>query len=295
VRTHAVTALPSVSALVTLRAHGIPDTERRPFVGFGDPYFSQEQAALAAAEPPRAAERVALVTRGVPLTFRNLPLRFDAAQLARLPRLPDTAGEIRDLARTLSADAERDVFLGSRANERSVKTSDLTRYRVVAFATHGLVPGDLDGLTEPALALSAPDVAGVEGDGVLTRDEILALRLNADWIVLSACNTASGQGAGSEAVSGLGRAFFYAGARALLVSNWPVETTSAHALTTDLFRRQQRDPALSRAEALRQTLSWLIDRGEYVDGPSGRALFSYAHPIFWAPFTLVGDGGGEAR
>jgi CHAT domain-containing protein len=131
----------------------------------------------------------------------------------------------------------------------------------------------------------------VEGDGLLTLDEILALRLNADWIVLSACNTASGQGVGSEAVSGLGRAFFYAGARALLVSNWPVETTSARALTTDLFRRQE-GSALSRAEALRQTLVWLLDRGERVD-ERGRTLFSYAHPIFWAPFTLVGDGGEE--
>ena len=144
-----------------------------------------------------------------------------------------------------------------------------------------------------ALGLSAPAVAGVEGDGLLTMDEILGLRLNADWVVLSACNTASGQGAGSEAVSGLGRAFFYAGARALLVSNWPVETTSARALTTDLFRRQQTSPGISRAQALQQTLNGLIDRGEFVDADSGQAVFSYAHPIFWAPFTLIGDGGAD--
>jgi CHAT domain-containing protein len=164
----------------------------------------------------------------------------------------------------------------------------------VAFATHGLVPGDLDGLTQPALALSAPDVAGVDGDGLLTLDKILALRLNADWIVLSACNTANGQGARAEAVSGLGRAFFYAGARALLVSNWPVETTSARALTTDLFRRQQEDPSASRAQALQQTMNWLIDQGTFVDAASEKTVFSYAHPIFWAPFTLIGDGSSEA-
>lgn len=76
--------------------------------------------------------------------------------------------------------------------------------------------------------------------------EILGLKLNADWVVLSACNTAAADGAGAEAVSGLGRAFFYAGARALLVSNWPVETTSAKALTTNLFKRQAKDPALTR-------------------------------------------------
>jgi CHAT domain-containing protein len=235
-----------------------------------------------------------LATRAVPVTFRSSPKAFDSSQLARLPRLPETAEEIRSLAGAMNADPARDVFLGARANEKTVKTHDLTRYRVVVFASHGLVPGDLDGLTQPALALSAPDVSGVEGDGLLTIDEILALRLNADWVVLSACNTATGQGKGSEAVSGLGRAFFYAGARALLVSNWPVETTSARVLTTDLFRRQQEDRGVDRAQALQQTMSWLIDRGTFVDAASGEPLFSYAHPIFWAPFTLVGDGGGGA-
>jgi CHAT domain-containing protein len=194
----------------------------------------------------------------------------------------------------MNADLAREVFLGARANEETVKTLDLRRYRVVAFASHGLVPGDLEGLTQPALALSAPDVADVEGDGLLTMDKILSLRLDADWGVLSACNTASGQGAGSEAVSGLGRAFFYAGARALLVSNWPVETTSARALTTDLFRRQQQSPGVSRAHALQQTMNWLIDQGTFVDTKSGNPVFSYAHPIFWAPFTLIGDGSGDA-
>jgi CHAT domain-containing protein len=303
IRTHAVTVLPSVASLATLRALPAGDPGRRPFVGFGDPYFSREQA-LAAAESqasttaaagePRSRQTAALVTRAVPITLRSSPQAFDSAQLASLPRLPDTGDEIRSLAATMNADLQRDVFLGARANERVVKTSDLGAYRVVAFATHGLVPGDLDGLTQPALALSAPAVAGVEGDGLLTMDEILGLRLNADWIVLSACNTASGQGAGSEAVSGLGRAFFYAGARALLVSNWPVETTSARALTTGLFRRQQTSPGITRAQALQQTLNGLIDRGEFVDADSGKAVFSYAHPIFWAPFTLIGDGGGDA-
>ena len=130
----------------------------------------------------------------------------------------------------------------------------------------------------------------MDGDGLLAMDEILSLQLNADWVVLSACNTASGQGAGAEAASGLGRAFFYAGARALLVSHWPVETTSARALTTDLFRRQQNDAGINRAQALQQTMNWLIDQGTLVDTKSGKPVFTYAHPIFWAPFTLIGDG-----
>ncbi len=120
--------------------------------------------------------------------------------------------------------------------------------------------------------------------------EILGLKLDADWIVPSACNTASGQGAGAEAVSGLGRVFFCAGTCALLVSNWPVGTTSAKALTTDIFRRQAAEPGLGRAEALRQAMVALIDGPGRVDD-AGRSVFSYAHPIFWAPFSLIGDGG----
>ncbi len=93
------------------------------------------------------------------------------------------------------------------------------------------------------------------------------------------------------ATHGLGRTFFYAGTRALLVSNWPVETTSAKALTTELFRRQAADGGLTRAEALRQAMLSLIDGPGRLDAATNRTVFSYAHPIFWAPFSLIGDGG----
>ena len=290
VRHHAVTVLPSVGALATLRGLPPGDPARRPFVGFGDPLFSEAQARRAALAEP--ADAGAVASRGVPLRLRNLNIeRRDQAPLAALPRLPDTADEIKSMAVAAGADVGRDVFLGADANTDRVKKLDLTRYRIVAFATHGLVPGDLDGLTQPALALSAPEVAKIGGSGLLTMEDILALRLNADWVVLSACNTAAGNGAGAGAVSGLGSAFFYAGARALLVSHWPVETTSAKALTTDLFRRQSADGRLSRAKALQDTMNALIENGQLVDARTGQVVFSYAHPIFWAPFMLVGDGG----
>ena len=223
---------------------------------------------------------------------RDVTTRFQGqrADLSVLPPLPDTADEVKQIAAVLGADQERDVFLGPRANEQIVRTTDLSDRRVVMFATHGLVPGDLNGLTEPALALTAPQIAGVPGDGLLTMSKVLGLRLNADWVVLSACNTAAGEGAGAEAISGLGRAFFYAGTRAVLVSNWPVETRSAAALTMDLFRRQAADAKLTRGEALRQSMLALIDGPGLVR--DGRTLFTYAHPFFWAPFSLVGDGGG---
>ena len=286
VRRVAVSQLPSINALVTLRRVPPASDARHAFIGFGDPIFSKEQLA-------QAAQMMAL--RSGP-TLRSATLArqsVSSAQLSQLAPLPDTAEEIRDIAGLLKADMRTEVFLGVAANERNVRTADLASHAVVAFATHGLVPGDLDGLDQPALALTAPDIANVDGDGLLRMGEVLGLKLNADWVVLSACNTAAGNGAGSEAVSGLGRAFFYAGARSLLVSNWPVESASARALTTDVFRRQATQPGLSRAQALRLAMLDLIDGPGYIDPASNKAVFVYAHPLFWAPFSLVGDGGGS--
>jgi CHAT domain-containing protein len=192
----------------------------------------------------------------------------------------------------LEADPAKALNLGKDANESKVKATDLSKFKIVAFSTHGLVPGELDGLTQPALALTAPSVADVDGDGLLTMEEILGLKLDADWVVLSACNTGTGAGAGAEAASGLGRAFFYAGTRALLVTNWSVHSQSARELVTDLFRRQASDPKITRGEALRQAMISLIDQGGYVDG-TGKMLFSYAHPLFWAPYSIIGDGGAQ--
>ena len=277
-----------MSALAALRPGSAPSAATRlAFAGFGDPQFH----APLSLEPATHRE---LQVRNLERNLQVRPDRDSPAShygISRLPQLPDTALELREIAAILKA-ASSDVLLGTEASETNVKERRLDQYRVLMFATHGLAPGDIDGLTQPALALSNPQITGEpDADGLLTLDEVLGLKLNADWVVLSACNTAAGNGAGGEAVSGLGRAFFYAGARALLVSNWPVETVSARLITTDLFRRQSEDPSLTRGQALRQTLLNLIDRGEAKDAP-GRARFTYAHPMFWAPFSLVGDAGG---
>ncbi len=225
--------------------------------------------------------------------------------------MPETADEIRAVARALRASPDS-IVLGEAATEQRVRDMDLSRRRVVMFATHGLVPGDLNGLHQPALALTPREVAGQQaGDGLLTMGDILSMRLDADWVVLSACNTAASNGEGAEAMSGLGRAFFYAGARALLVTFWPVETESARRLTADLFAqqaafsgtsaarrltadlfaRQAAVARLSRAKALQQTMVAMIDGPGAVDPRTRATAYSHAHPLFWAPFALVGDGG----
>jgi CHAT domain-containing protein len=295
-RTHAVTVVPSSAALRTLRNLPPGKPERSELIAFGDPYFSAEQydeamkpvtVADASGSAPGSA-----MTRGIPLRRRNSTKLdgVDSAELALLPRLPDTAEELKSIALALQADPSKVLNLGKDANETKVKTTDLSGFKVLVFATHGLVPGELNGLTQPALALSAPAVSGAEGDGLLTMEEILALKLDADWVVLSACNTGAGSGAGAEAASGLGRAFFYAGTRALLVTNWSVHSQSARELVTDLFKRQAADKSITRGEALRQAMMAMLDGPGYADA-SGKTEFSYAHPLFWAPYTIIGDGG----
>jgi CHAT domain-containing protein len=296
-RNYAVTMVPSAAALRTLRQLPPGKPGRGELIAFGDPYFSVEQAAeaeQAEVVPIKVAEAAAVTTRGVPLKRRSSPKLegVNSAELAMLPRLPDTAEELKSIALALQADPSKVLKLGKDANEDTVKTMDLSGFKVLAFATHGLVPGELNGLTQPALALSAPAVAGGEGDGLLTMEEILALKLDADWVVLSACNTGAGSGAGAEAASGLGRAFFYAGTRALLVTNWSVHSQSARQLVTDLFKRQADDPKLTRGEALRQAMMALVDGTGYI-GADGKTEFAYAHPLFWAPYSIIGDGGAR--
>ncbi|MDX2104169.1 MAG: CHAT domain-containing protein [Alphaproteobacteria bacterium] len=292
----ALAQLPAAAALPMLRRIPPASASRQAFLGFGDPVFGTAALVPTVAQDTVVARGgVSVATRAARLVRRNVPATsgLSTAQLASLPPLPDTAEEVRSIAQALGADPVNDVRLGTAASERSVRDADLMRRKVIMFATHGLVPGDLDGLTLPALAMANPHSSDVGDDGLLTMDEVFALRMDADWVVLSACNTASGNGDGAEAISGLGRAFFYAGTRALLISNWPVETTSARELTTDLFRRQAAAESPSRAEAMRETLVAMITEGGLTDPSTGRTVFSYAHPIFWAPFVLVGDAGRQ--
>jgi CHAT domain-containing protein len=117
-------------------------------------------------------------------------------------------------------------------------------------------------------------------DGYLSASEIAALKLDADWVILSACNTAAGDSATAEALSGLARAFIYAQARALLVSHWAVDSNATVKLITAAMREVARDMSVGRAEALRRAMLALIDKGKAAE----------AHPAVWAPFIVVGEG-----
>jgi CHAT domain-containing protein/tetratricopeptide (TPR) repeat protein len=271
----AVTVLPSVASLKALRAFARKDQAGKPMVGFGDPVFGPD--GLRAPAGQRTASRTATPTRAYTDFWQGV--EGDHSMLSRLPRLPETAGELNAIAKKLGVVA-RDIHLRSDASVTTVKRAPLADYRIVYFATHGLVAGDVKGLAEPSLALSIPRQPSDFDDGLLRASEVAHLKLNADWVVLSACNTIAGDKPGAEALSGLARAFFYAGARALLVSHWSVDSNAATRLTTSTFDYLKADPTISRAEALRRAmLTYLSDASD----PRN------AYPAYWAPFEVVGD------
>jgi CHAT domain-containing protein len=258
IKRHAVSVLPSVASLKALRLFTRYGQAAKPLIGFGDPVFAPERVA-----PPGQPPRGSVVTKTRSYSDYWQGASIDRSRLAdALPRLPESGDELKAVAARLDAPAG-DIHLGAAASETTVKRSPLASYRIVYFATHGLVAGDVRGLGEPSLALSIPREPTELDDGLLTASEVAQLKLNADWVVLSACNTAAGDKPGAEALSGLARAFFYAGARALLISHWTVESDAAARLTTATFDIMQTDPTLGRAEALRRAmLAYLADRSE---------------------------------
>jgi CHAT domain-containing protein/Tfp pilus assembly protein PilF len=260
-RRYAITVLPSASMLVTMRTASVTNPARRPFVGIGDPSLEG---------PDPKAELPSLVS-----LFRGPMADVDAVR--HLPPLHETAQELRDLARSQHA-SEQDLFLGDRATETLIKASELGQYRIVAFATHGLLAGGVKDLVEPALVLTPPVRPSKEDDGLLTASEVARLVLDADWVILSACNTASGDGSHAEGLSGLAKSFIYAGSRALLVSHWKVASQAALNLTTGMFKALDADTAIDKAEALKRSQIAAIENHP-----------GLSHPQYWAPFVLVGD------
>ena len=280
---HAVTILPSVASLATGRA-ATSEQESIPYVAFANPLLTGQgggdlraltRAGCAPALLVAVAETQALPE--VSALFRGP--HADAALVKSLPPLPDTTDEVCAIAQILGAGSDA-LHLGANATETALKSMSaegtLARARIVHFATHGLVSGDLQGLAEPAIVLTPPSHTDGDNDGLLTASEVATLELDADWVILSACNTASGDG-GGEALSGLARAFFYAGARALLVSHWPVNSLATVRLVSHTIEALRTNPGISRAEALRRAMVEEIGRG----GPA-------ADPSSWAPFILVG-------
>ena len=302
--------LPSLAALAIQRASvekpvkkPLKNTFSHNLLAFADPVFER------ADQTPTAAMRA---------VSQDLSgLRGDRVSI---PRLPETADEVAAVAKILGG--ENSLYLREAAQESQVKKNDLTQSRYLHFATHGLLGGEFARLKgyagemddmpvgaskgakrmrnisvvedeagapakppvkgQPALVLTlVGDLAGE--DGLLTMTEVMGLKMNADLVVLSACNTAGErvETRNGEGFAGLTRAFMHAGARGLLVSHWSVESLATRDLITDFFRRQK--AGATTADALSAAQADIrVSRDE-------RLQVSRAHPFFWAPFVHVGD------
>ena len=262
IRRHAIVHVPSPQTLVTLRAAGSGSTAPNPYIGFGD------------FVPPSAAQ----FTRAFPSNRCGQ----DARLATGLGRLPGTRVEVTTSAQLLGAGPAR-AILGAAFTIPVLKREPLDQFRVVHLATHALLPGELSCLTEPSIVASPPAGAASAQAAFLPSSEVLDLKMDADLVILSACNTGGpgGEG-GGEALSGLARAFFYAGARGLMVTHWAVDDAAAALTVADTLRRQQ--GGATSAAALRGAQLLLLDE-------AGRNLpAAFAHPFYWAPFVLIGDG-----
>ena len=282
---YALVTLPAVSSLRALGSLKTP-AAREPLVGYGDPVLGDRTAGAA----PAAARGGLRVFRSVGAD--GLGLADPATLRQGLAPLPGTRAELLAMAAALGAPASA-LHMGPQATEAAVKaSSDLPRARVIIFATHGLLPHALKGIEEPGLVLTPPAVATSDDDGVLTASEAARLSLSADWVILSACNTAAADGKpGAESLSGLAKAFLYAGAGGLLVSHWQVGDEVTAALTVQTIALQQADPKLSKAQALQAAMR-AVRTGVLPDGkPLAGWQPIWAHPGSWAPFVLVSAGG----
>lgn len=263
---YAMITLPSVASLRLAGKAGKPAPQA--FVGYGAPVLR--------GTPPSAAELARSAPQGG---------LADIALLHSLKPLPATAQELQAQAASLGSNAKA-LRLGRAASEAAVRADKaLGQARVITFATHSLMAGELEGFDEPGLVFSPPPVATPQDDGVLSASEAATLSLNADWVILSACNTAAGA-EGAEALSGLARAFLFAGARSLLVSHWGLKDQATAALTVEALRE---DRALSRGAALQAAMK-TMRTGKRADGSALEGWRPYwAHPAYWAGFSLIAN------
>ncbi len=276
---YALTYLPSVAGLALKTAARKTGGRTTSFDGYGDPTLNGDGSA--------ELDRGGKYFRGVGRS--GLPLA-DPGMIRSAPPLPGTRRELEAMAVSLGA-PKTSVHLQGAATESAVKADNtLADAQVIAFATHGILPGTIRGLDEPGLILTPPAEASDMDDGVLTASEASQLQLSADWVILSACNTAATEGAnGADSLSGLARGFLYAGARALLASHWAVSDDATAALTVETLTVRRAHPELTRAQAFQQAMH-TIRTGKRADGS---VLAGYdpgwAHPAAWAPFTHIAN------
>ncbi len=261
IRRMTVAHVPAAANFVALRRVA-GSQARNPWFGFGDFHpvtLHQAQASFPAG-----------------------PCADSARLLAGLPPLPGARTELEE-ARVLEGANAGDQLLGLGFTAQTVRAATLRDFRVLHFATHALLPTDLVCQEEPAIVTSTP-VAALDASGaLLTASRVAQLQLDADTVILSACNTGGPNGGtAGESLSGLARSFFYAGARSLLVTHWPVNDQITRILVVTTLKHYRENTGAGLAAALSEAQRALI-------GQAKGDLALLAHPYYWAPLALIGE------
>ncbi|MFL6229706.1 MAG: CHAT domain-containing protein [Pyrinomonadaceae bacterium] len=273
IKTNEIVYAPSASVVAAVRqqSNAAAAANSKGVLVVADPVFDASDAraksATAASESaPAMVSAVADVTganqAGAPAT---------TIKLARLAGTRTEAQEIEKLAR--ASGFTPDVWLDLDASEANVKTRDITKYRLIHVATHGLLDAERPQFTGVVLSL----VGNHDADGFLRTDEVFNLKLGAQLVMLSACETGLGKEKRGEGVIGLTRAFLYAGAPSVGVSLWSVADRSTADLMSDFYKRLLTNQSPTPPAALRAAQQQMIDGKKY------------SAPFYWAPFVLVGD------
>jgi len=283
IKRHAISILPSLSALAALRADARAPSGATSFLGIGDPQIGSgadiqcdavHLASLRAAPAARAALYQPEWHDGVRLA--------DPEALRALSRLPDATCELNAIKSAAGADNST-LLTRTAASESFVKrlsdVGTLAEQDIIVFATHGLIAGEASAVS-PGLVLSPPDKASLRDDGLLTSAEVAQLNLNAKLVILSACNTASGESGSDEGLSGLASSFFHAGARNVMVTHWAVFSAASAEVSAGVASQIAQVPDLAASEALRAVILGILD-------DPARPHLAH-HPAYWAAFTLVG-------
>ena len=254
---YAISYYPSIYSFYNLNKIKFKQA-KNDFVGFGDPLLATKK------NSQNKIDYTKLFTRGV----------ANAEEIRNMDELPETADELKSIAKIFKGNSK--LYLREDFNEEAVKTANLNDYKIISFATHAVIANQINNIAEPGLILTPPDKPTEINDGILTVSEIEKLDLQSDIVVLSACNTAAQDGSpNAEGLSGLASAFFHAGTKSILVTHWDVETNSAVRLTTGTFSKMKETKNLS--QALHLTKLEMLNNKET------------SHPIFWAPFVLIGN------
>lgn len=274
---YAIIQMPTISSLQMLTRDRQRSARDVSFAGFGFPDFKGTTALRGGGRRGTALRTVTASDE-----IKDLPL---AEQVQRLPGLPGTKAELERIANDIGSDRVR-LVLGEQATEAAVRDFDFRDTSIVSFATHGVMPSDISGLEEAALAFTPVIGSDERNDGLLVSSEIASLSLLVDWVILSACNTAVDSGTD---VASLMDSFFFAGARSVIASHWPVADDASAVLISSTIRKWSENPQLTKAEALSEAMRTVRMDASH-DGYNLQGEYAtWAHPSVWAPFSIYGD------